>query len=78
MASPCSPSVRPLGRLGTVAVVEEEDLAAEVTSAVVVEVTLAVVAVAVAEGTSAVAGDSAVVEQDFILLDHDSAVAVPA
>ena len=50
--------------------VVEVDLAAEATSAAAV--------VAVAEVTSPVDGDSAVVEQDFTLLDHDSAVALAA
>ena len=47
-----------------------------VTVAVVVLTSAAVAVAVVAEATSPVAGDSAVVEQDFILLDHDSAVAL--
>jgi hypothetical protein len=51
--------------------------AAAVTSVVVAVVVLTSVAVAVvAEATSPVAGDFAVVARDFILLDHDSAVAL--
>jgi hypothetical protein len=61
-----------------VVVVVVVDLAEEVTSAAVAELTSPVVAVAVAEVTSPVAVDSAVVEQDFVLLDHDLPVAVPA